>query len=272
MRRSPTPGPRGLRVLPRSNGIPSGTMQRPVKRSASMGLRVDMVSHAVKWREREGASPVRRSPLKRALSADDSPLKSKGVGLSKPGSLHVSLGELSQSALDKASGAENTEALEAGIQGYVSETSIEDRSSSSQQSALSPAVDSVNNIIPDDMDRTESRGTQASISTIEEPNFQPPSKPWTKLNRILGTTDLPENATPQQRSSSRLGFDVKKSTDSLNSLFRRQRRGSPDKYRVGSRANSRASSRGIEPSETGNGGGAQRTDSKGRLMRFWRKA
>ena len=272
-RRSPTPGPRGLKFLPRSSGIPSGDPHRPVKRSASMGLLADVMSHAVKWRENIGASPVKRSPLKRALSADDSPLKGEGTGQSNPSSPHLIFGENSQRTIDQVSEVGHTETLEVETEERVGKTSDENQLSPSQSIEVNAAVQLIKKSVSDDTARSESRGTQASTSTTEESISHPPAKPWTKLNRILGTTDLPESIDSRPRTNSRLGFHVKRSADSLNSLFKRQGRGSPCKEPRDSLPNSRASSSAVQRSEEiGVGeGAARRTDGKGSRRRFWWK-
>lgn len=84
---SPTPAPRRPRTLPRSTTVSQRDPQRSVKRSASVGLLMEVVSHAVKWWERGDGSPVKRTPLKRALSANASAVHDGSAALTRPSNL-----------------------------------------------------------------------------------------------------------------------------------------------------------------------------------------
>ena len=271
--RSPISGPRGPRSLPRSNAIPSRNPPRSVKRSASMGLLMDVVSQAVRWRERGDGSPLKRSPLKRALSVDDSQAKSAGAQSLELGNALPSLGEALEAQAARASeGLNEIEVAEYETQKREGSSSVDNGSTATEKFVIGHPTDTIEKTVQRLQDPGETHSTNAPTSTTEEHILYPSPKPRSKVHRILGLAEVPEHGLSLgQRSDSRLGFHIKKSTDSLNSLFQRKGHESPDRGRSGSRASSKASSSGNARSDHENSEGIRKSDSKGRGMRFWRK-
>ena len=197
------------------------------------------MGQAKKWCDKIEGNPVSRSPAKRNLSADDAIIGVE-IGCGNP--------ELEASACDN--------------HGLDLQSDLQ-----SPQQTDPPKEESAR----EDSDSLQNGNTLRDVhipdtAPVEEPLTVPP-KPWTKLHRILGMA-----AMPSGRSSSGFGLRWKGSVDSLNEALQRSSRESPCKAKDGSRASSRASSKGTQLSELSTNEGIKKSDSRGRRMKFGKKA